>query len=238
MKWLQNNKGKFLIIFSVLAVIIIHILFSCHAPNDWWEAKWEAGDILTYLGTILLGWLAIWQNEELKKTNEISQARLERISEKANDINVISKIIEYELDKKRQLEEAFENFELNCNPQRYSRALIDDGDIKVEEQTIILEEMELDEAYLKICDKLGIYPDEKRDRQIDKEVEKLYYETKELIQCIKDKKFSEIESSIDKIKSARGRLGATKNSYLISKRAELDDLIRGDVELKNIKAIY
>ena len=56
------EKNKLLLICilgSILALIIVHFLYSIPAPFDFLESKWDAGDLITYLGTVFLGIVAI-----------------------------------------------------------------------------------------------------------------------------------------------------------------------------------
>lgn len=62
----MNRVKKPLIIVSVIVIVavlgipfLIHLCFSYHAPNEFIEAKWDAGDILQYVGTILSAIIAI-----------------------------------------------------------------------------------------------------------------------------------------------------------------------------------
>lgn len=66
-KWIKDHLILILIISSILFAFIIHCLFSESAPNEWFVAKWGAGDVLTYVSTIALGLLTVWQNKKLKK---------------------------------------------------------------------------------------------------------------------------------------------------------------------------
>lgn len=82
-------------IISILFAVLIHFLFVLVGP-DWLQARWGAGDILTYVGTVSLGLLAVWQNERFKKENDIAQERLERLSQQSNELAIINKILEHE----------------------------------------------------------------------------------------------------------------------------------------------
>ena len=62
----MNKSKKAIIICSIIVVVlivavplIIHILFSNKSPNDFWSAKWEAGDMLQYAGFIISAVVAI-----------------------------------------------------------------------------------------------------------------------------------------------------------------------------------
>jgi hypothetical protein len=62
----QNSFGLWMVI-SVIFAVLIHILFSIKTPVSWLEAKWSAGDILTYASGVSLGLLAMWQNQRFKE---------------------------------------------------------------------------------------------------------------------------------------------------------------------------
>lgn len=62
------------IIFSVLFLCSIQILFSIPAPSKWLEAVWTAGDLISFIGTIVLGCITVWQT---KKANEVSLKLME-----------------------------------------------------------------------------------------------------------------------------------------------------------------
>ena len=102
---------------SIIAALVIHGLFHLNAPNEWFIAAWSAGDILTYFSTVTLGLLAVWQNGKIQKSNEESQARLEKISQEANKLNIVGKIIEHETARISKLESLFDEFEICCDPK-------------------------------------------------------------------------------------------------------------------------
>lgn len=62
------KKWKWIIIWAIASAIfaiVIQLLFSYPAPCDFFDAKWEAGDILSYVSTVALGLLAMWQNQKM-----------------------------------------------------------------------------------------------------------------------------------------------------------------------------
>lgn len=87
MKWILKHKICIGWIFFVLIIgvpFIIHVLFSIRPQNDFFIAKWSAGELLSYyaavlsfLGTVILGIIAIRQNEQIRK-----------ISKEANEVNL------------------------------------------------------------------------------------------------------------------------------------------------------
>ena len=115
--WLERNKTVlFWAVCSIIYAIIIHFLFHWENGPKWLIAKWGAGDILTYASTVALGLLALWQNKRFKEENDISQARLEKLTEQANSLAIINKIIDMETNKLKHLKNAIEDFSKACDP--------------------------------------------------------------------------------------------------------------------------
>lgn len=106
-RWFNIPLIRNTIMTSGVFAIIIHVLYSIPAPFKFLEHKWEAGDILTYVSTIALGLLALWQNQQIKEANDKAQERMdqqnteaqermEKLTIQANELSIISKIIEAE----------------------------------------------------------------------------------------------------------------------------------------------
>lgn len=116
-EWFKSPLIRNTIVISSLFALAIHVLYYFPAPFDFFVHKWEAGDILTYVSTIALSLLAVWQNQKFKEESDQTQAamerqnkeaqdRLERISMEANELSVISRIIDQEDKYLSKLEEA------------------------------------------------------------------------------------------------------------------------------------
>lgn len=97
-------------IASVVFAFVLHCLFSIGAKEPFWQAKWGAGDILTYTSSIILGLLALWQNQRFKTENDEAQARLEKLSVRANELQITSKLVEHETERISLLRELFQTF--------------------------------------------------------------------------------------------------------------------------------
>lgn len=117
MKRLKQNSFGLWMVISVIFAVLIHILFSIKAPVSWLEAKWSAGDILTYASGVSLGLLAMWQNQRFKEENDKSQERLEKLTIQANELNIIDKIIENETRKLQEAQTYWDDF---CDACEYS----------------------------------------------------------------------------------------------------------------------
>ncbi|MBQ2982440.1 MAG: hypothetical protein IJD58_10030 [Lachnospiraceae bacterium] len=86
-EWIK--KHKIIIVVIIIANIflipfIIHILFKIEAVNDFFVAEWTAGELLGYygavlsfLGTVILGALSLYQNHLLKIETDKRTALLE-----------------------------------------------------------------------------------------------------------------------------------------------------------------
>lgn len=98
------------ILLGVVFSVVVHILFSFSGP-EWLQAKWGAGDLLSYVGTVSLGLLALWQNKRFKEENDKAQERLGELSQQANELAIISKILEHEEQRIRCVKDTLQKFE-------------------------------------------------------------------------------------------------------------------------------
>lgn len=75
LQWIQKNPRKTILICLcafVVPLLLVHICYSFEL--SWISAKWSAGDVLGYiagfetcLGTMALGALSLWQNEQVRQ---------------------------------------------------------------------------------------------------------------------------------------------------------------------------
>ena len=70
---------------------------------------------MTYASTIILGLLALWQNQRFKEENDKSQERLEKISNRTNELQIISQLIEHENERINLLRTLFQEFFEVCS---------------------------------------------------------------------------------------------------------------------------
>lgn len=127
----MKKKINWFVVFFIVSIIfpiLVHVCFYFTAPTDWLVAKWGAGEILAYVGTVSLGLVTVWQNErfkvendkvqaQLKAENDKAQARMENIAIKANELAIISKIIEHENTCLSQIKVKFHDFMGMCSTQ-------------------------------------------------------------------------------------------------------------------------
>lgn len=76
-KWITKHKWVMIltvIFIFAMPLLIIHLLFLWNSEIDWLIARWSPGDLMAYvagfeafLGTVALGALALWQNQQIHK---------------------------------------------------------------------------------------------------------------------------------------------------------------------------
>lgn len=64
------NQGWFWLLAAVLFLLIIQVSFTFPAPYKWMEATWGAGDLISFAGTMILGYIAIYQTEQANLMSE------------------------------------------------------------------------------------------------------------------------------------------------------------------------
>lgn len=75
--WIKKNKfifGLVVLLLFLVPLILVHILYKFNSNIEWLTAEWSAGDVLAYIagfeafiGTVALGALALWQNQQIHK---------------------------------------------------------------------------------------------------------------------------------------------------------------------------
>ena len=66
----KRLKGHTWLFLCALLLIIVHTLFRTPAPYPWLEHVWGAGDFITFVGTMVLGYVAYWQTNNANETND------------------------------------------------------------------------------------------------------------------------------------------------------------------------
>ena len=94
--WEKVKKYKFIAVFTIVFAIIvipiiIHFIFKINLNIELLVAEWSAGEFLEYygntlsfIGTIILSILALWQNHEIKVESEKHNQMLEKMQKIRN----------------------------------------------------------------------------------------------------------------------------------------------------------
>lgn len=90
LEWIKKHKGTFMlacisVLFLLIGVpLIINILFKTYSSIEIFQAEWSAGDalgyygaVLSFVGTVVLGALALYQNHVIKADADKKAALLE-----------------------------------------------------------------------------------------------------------------------------------------------------------------
>lgn len=229
-------------ILSMLFAIIIHFLFCITAPSEYLVAKWGAGDILTYTSTVALGLLAMWQNKKQQEENDEAQNRLENISIRSNELNIINKIIEHETDRIHSLQKAMDDFTNACDPQAIALASAKEG-LDSFPSKIGLTELEkrIDNSFFEIS---RLLREDHEDRQSFNLIyASLYKYAKENVTNIRDGKFDlnnqkEMANMVETLAKCRDIFLQEREQYLIKQENKLSQILFEDLSLEEIRAIY
>ena len=229
---------------SVVYVAIVQLLFSLKTSNQFFVAHWGAGDILTYASTISLGLLAMWQNKKQQEENDITQERMERIIIHANELSIISKMIEHEERRVNELDKLLNRFMQNCDPQAVAIAYSSDDKIVCMTQVTELERT-IDKDFFAISrllaeDKvLKLDP----DNALKVAFAKLYQTVKKDIGDIRQEKIDmcdihAVGKMAGKLSAERDTFMKEKEEYLESIQSKLRKLLFEEIALEDARKMY
>lgn len=212
---MKNKKTNLVLIFGVISglfALIIHLLFSFAAPDKLFEAKWSAGEILTYSSTVSLGLLAVWQNKKFKEENDAAQLRTEKLAMRANELSVISSIIDHESKKINHLKTLREELTHTCD---------------LSELIYELEKISLENISLEGMEKLKVFSRGKANTQYGK-IEALVIELISELATYSEKSAGKLIEEITYYKDC-----AFKVIKSLSTFAPLDELYKNKMEAED-----
>lgn len=242
MKWIKEHLLISGIIGSTLFALIIHGLFSTPAPTDWFVAKWGAGDILTYASTVALGLLAVWQNKRFKDEGDKSQKRMEALANKANELAVISKIIEREGNKISQLRQKSQNFIDSCNTENAS---IDIADVANQPDDFkkIYVKIKMDNRCaqirywgIELLYELGLYSTDAKAIELSKLVTEYSNASLALVKEIRTS--SNVDATYTQKKDIEKQFITQMFNFISERENLLNDVTYGNLSVEQIKAMY
>lgn len=243
-KWIEKNLIPFWAICSVIVAIIIHIAFSIEAQAEWMEAKWGAGEILTYFSTIALGLLALWQNKRFKEENDISQQRLESLSKKTNELASINQIIAIESANLLRLNSAVDTFRKVCDEHSIAIACLDgyhsqNQSDELLKKTAILED-EIDASFFGLCRELRIDYNVKYNdtHPLKRSLFILYREAKEILEIIQNDNNCDFKNNENRMYTAKIEFLKESEHYIAQQEKKLYSVIYGNQSLDDIKKLY
>lgn len=242
MKWIKSHKlicvwaGA-----SIIYAFIIHCLFSIYPTNSWFVAKWSAGEILTYVSTVSLGLLAVWQNQKLQEENDKSQERLEIIIRDSNNISIVNKMVQYEMDNLQRLRTAFDNFSVACDPQHIASKYGENITNKIGIMTAMsVLENELDNSFFALGRELRIDFDLRKndDAPLKKIFASFYLGGKQLIQKLREAPDEYFDEEIKVLMQLRDSFAKERENYLVEQENKLNNLLYEKLTIEEIKNMY
>lgn len=246
------RKYKIILIWgliSIVAAVAIHFAFYFPAKQEWLVHQWEAGDILTYISTVALGLLAVWQNQKFKEENDNAQAimdkqntdaqkRLEKIISESNEQNFVTRIIDFETQYLVRLEKA--GLEVLDYSQTYTlvdtiqKAEKSDGDVSV---TAIYTQFTQAYTHLTATYFSGMMVVDVDITPMINCFKELHTITSSVItQYNKLKKFD--ASFVDEHLEVRKKALTELNSFLDKRRRILHQVLTGDLAADDVKLLY
>ena len=248
-KWFADPIVRNTIILSSLFAVIIHVLFSIAAPCEFLVGKWGAGDILTYVSTIALGLLAIWQNQRFKeendkvqelmdKQNTDAQERMAKLTQQANELAVISKIIEAESSRIKQTSQALDKFYSYCDYQKIASLYLNKGFNRIQRDAALADwRSELLNSFNDVLYQLG------RDTCVDIgniiiQVVHLSNAAYKYIDILLKGESSEYPDEMKKMSQKQLDYLAARGVYFVETDAQYKRLVYGNMSLADIQRTY
>ena len=241
-KWFADHFIFVWIVSSAIFAFIIHCLFSTPAPNEWVAAKWGAGEILTFVSTVALGLLAVWQNKRFKEENDESQLRMENLTREANELSIISKVVEHENNSIERLRTKKAIFIAACDTES---AVMDISDVAQQPKDFM-------KTYLKIkmdnrikqirltaielLSELKTYPSEPSVIELIDIISDYSEHSIELMRCIR---VNSTQEDVYNKKSEKEKEFITTISNFITEREKLlNKVIYGKLSFDKIRTLY
>lgn len=252
-EWIKHKCTAIIVILVVVIVglclisaglpMIVHIC----SPNI--NSEITADGLLGYiiqvistLGTILLAFVAVWQNQKLQDESEKSQGRMEQIAIEANRISFIEKIAEREQCNYTNLRNAMDEFSEACNLQGMITTLYELESNSIESLAAIAGlTQRIDDSFFVLCRESRIKPDLlKMDQNLlNKAVVAYYRFDKEFLNKHQNhSSLQELKLWTEKFEKIREEFYSEREKYLIEQETKLNKLLYGNMPLEEIKAMY
>ena len=229
--------------FLVLPFIALSVVYFILRINIFDNPEFWYG-YMAYFGTVALAAVAVWQNRIIKEENDKSQERLERLTIRANELTIISKIIENESQNLLNLKRAFDEFSYACDPQVLSTIYANSTNTAV--PTIAIQsgmaaaEKRMDDSFFALSRELRIDPKFiiKDKSPFKLSIARYYSAAKDLVEKGRTNPTQSYKEYIDILTQARNGFVAVREKYLIEKENKLNSVIYGKMTLDEIKNLY
>lgn len=235
-------------VFLVLGIICVCLPLVVHVFSPSINSEITADGLLGYviqvisaLGTILLAYVAIWQNRRMQVENDKAQNRMEKIALEANNLNIIAKIIEYEQYNLTNLKCALDEFSEACNLQK----MVEDFDETMSYDSkfysaIAKLTLRVDNSFFVLGRELRIKPDLlKEDKNpLNKAIVVYYRFAKEFLNKFNELSLKELQDNVKCFELIREDFFKERENYLVEQETKLNRLIYGHLSIEEIKNMY
>jgi len=188
-----------------------------------------------------LGLLAVWQNQKFQEENDKTQERLESIIEKSNTISIINKIVEYESDNIKNLQQAFQEFSTCADPQVICSMYGKNANGVLSVGTAMADaENNLDKAFFAIGRELRLDLSIKGhdDNPLSSSLATYYLASKQLINHIQKEPMASFEKEMIACAKCREVFLKEREKYLLEQDNKMNKLLYGNVTLEEIKIMF
>lgn len=252
----ERIDQKYIAIIGILVVVIVVLCLICaglpmivHICSPNINSEITADGLLGYiiqvistLGTVLLAFVTVWQNQKLQEESEKSQGRMEQIAIEANKISFIEKIVEREQCNYANLSNAMDEFSEACNLQGMITALNELESDSIEGLAAIAGlAQRIDDSFYVLFRELRIKPDIlKKDQNLLSNAAAAYYIfDKDFLEKYQNiSSLQELQLWIEKFEEIRGEFYSQREKYLIEQETKLNKLLYGNMSLEEIKTMY
>lgn len=240
-KYIEKHLIAFWVVCSVVYAAIIHGLFCIESGITWIEAKWGAGDILTYASTVSLGLLAVWQNKKIQSENDKAQDRMAQIAEYTNMISIINKIVDYEGKNLERLRTAIIDFAESTDPKLIVAQVAKNPSNSILTSVVMTEaEEKLEASFYALSRELRIDISIKNGNEhlLKKAVCESYLASKELINDIQQEQTDSYDKDSISALEARDNYLSESEKYLREQENKMNRLLYENLKLDEIKEMY
>ena len=231
------------VVVSVVGALIINLLYSLGKNGNAIHTEWQASDTLLFfatvleaLGTISLGAISIWQNVQLQKSNEESQARLEKISIQANEVIIISQIVECERSRLRNIEALCEDFINMCLADKIIKDLENGKELVPSTNNSVIS---LATQYMQLSREIenGFFFGKEKVELLCS-INDLFDAATDFYSEIKEGKLVFNEEITKRVGTCMSEVKACKEKYLGASNENIISIILGEVTLEKVKEFH
>lgn len=241
----KRTKWQYVLLFSIIFLIVISIPFIINEAYKMggYKTVWNGADVLAFYGTLLgaigtvsLGALALWQNKVFRHENKREQERLEKLNIHANEVNIINKIVEYEMNHLNKVNEYSNEFIKVSVPLEHLNSV--DSLSKTYLSLEFFFGTKTEDMFYKMLPLLteSIFHYKNSDEFISCFVE-LFADSLKLYTNLKNGPKNISEDLLKKCKESLNRFKVAKDAYIIEGNKIIKNLLLEDYTLKQIREL-